>query len=263
MNLETITPLVLTRDERPNVERLLDGLGWARRIVVIDSGSEDGTLEALAADPRVEVFHRDFDGFAAQCNFGLSKVDTEWVLSLDADYVCPPALAEEIAALPDRPEEDGFEARFRYVVHGRPLRGSLYPPRTVLYRREAARYADDGHAHRVRVDGPVGRLRTRIRHDDRKPLGPRWLAMQWRYAREEARKLEGAEELHLTDRVRAWGLGPVAVPLYCLFGKGLVLDGRAGLHYTLQRTVAEVVLALALVDRRLRGAGPDGGKAGP
>ena len=81
-----ITPLLITFNEAPNIARTLDKLGWARRIVVVDSGSSDGTLEILARYPQVALFTRAFDSFADQCNFGLAQVQTEWALSLDADY---------------------------------------------------------------------------------------------------------------------------------------------------------------------------------
>jgi len=84
--IDAITPLVVTLDEAPNIARTLDKLTWARRIVVVDSGSVDGTIEILKRYPQVDRFDRTFDSFAEQCNFGLAQVQTEWVLSLDADY---------------------------------------------------------------------------------------------------------------------------------------------------------------------------------
>lgn len=78
--LAQLTPLLLTYNEEPNIDRTLGGLGWARRIVVIDSGSSDRTLELLAAYSQVEVLTRSFDSFANQCNFGLQHIDTPWML---------------------------------------------------------------------------------------------------------------------------------------------------------------------------------------
>ncbi len=188
MRLDRITPLLLTFDEAPNVGRALERLEWADRVVVVDSFSTDGTLEILARTPNVDVYQREFDSFADQCNYGLSMTRTEWVLSLDADYLCTPELIQEFRELPEEQDVAGYEVGFRYVVLGRALRASLYPPRVILHRRVRASYVQDGHAHRVRVEGDVRALDAVIEHDDRKPLG-RWMESQRRYAEDEASRL--------------------------------------------------------------------------
>src|SRR5258707_15375916 len=96
------TPLLITFNEIQNIARTVGRLEWAKRIVVVDSGSTDGTLGFLAKDPRIEVHHRAFDSFAQQCNFGLSQVRTEWVLSLDADYELSDEFNAELGKLEDR-----------------------------------------------------------------------------------------------------------------------------------------------------------------
>jgi glycosyltransferase involved in cell wall biosynthesis len=250
--LDQITPLVITYQEASNIARTLGKLAWARRIVVIDSGSTDGTLEILASCAAVEIVHRPFTDFAGQCNFGLTLVATPWVLSLDADYVLTDALNAELAAL--RPDADtmGYRASFIYCIHGRPLRGSLYPPRIVLYRTGAASYAQAGHAHRLAIAGPVRDLRGRIYHDDRKPIA-RWLATQRAYACSEADHLFGGAVLNRPDRLRrmAWP-APFAALFYVLFVNRCILDGWPGWYYALQRLIAETLLALEIIDRRLR-----------
>lgn len=255
MDLSTITPFILTLDEEPNIGRALEGLAWAPRILVVDSGSTDHTLEIAGSFANVEVRHRPFDSFADQSNHALNAIGTEWVLALDADYVVPASLVREIAGLADEPAENGYLVPFEYRVLGRTLRRSLYPPREVLFRRRAGAFVQDGHAHRVRVEGLSGRLRSAIVHDDRKDLG-RWLRNQAEYAEKEAAKLSGARfgELGWMDKVRSTVvLGPPAVTLYCLFARGLVLDGRAGLYYTAQRAMAEGILSLKLLEARRSG----------
>jgi glycosyltransferase involved in cell wall biosynthesis len=255
MDLTTITPFVLTLDEEPNIGRALESLAWAPRVLVVDSGSTDRTLEIAGSFANVEVRNRPFDSFADQSNHALNAIETEWVLALDADYVLPDSLVREIAMLPAEPSENGYLVPFEYRVLGRTLRRSLYPSREVLFRRRAGAFVQDGHAHRVRVDAPTGRLRSAIVHDDRKDLG-RWLRNQAKYAEKEVAKLSGARlrDLGWMDRLRStMVLGPPAVALYCLFARGLVLDGRAGLYYTTQRVVAEGILSLKLMEAR-RGA---------
>lgn len=253
--LDSITPLLLTFNEAPNIARTLAKLAWAKRIIVVDSGSTDATLEILAQHPQVEVHSRAFDSFANQCNFGLAQIASEWVLSLDADYELSDALVAEIRALQPAAGVAGYSARFVYRVHGRALRATLYPPRTVLYRRSAACYRDEGHGHRVGVDGAVRSLRSVIYHDDRKSLA-RWFQSQRRYAEQEALYLLSREPagLGITDRLRrlAWPL-PLLVLPYVLLVKGCAFDGWPGWFYGLQRLVAECMIALEIIDRRLPG----------
>jgi len=255
--LDQITPLIITYNEAPNIGRTLDKLRWAKRIVVIDSGSTDGTVDMLKRYAQVEVLDRPFIDFADQCNFGLSQIRTPWVLSLDADYELSEALVDEMASLRPGDEIAGYSARFVYRIGGRRLRGSLYPPRTVLYRKLGASYCQEGHGHRVSVAGRVRPLSEVIYHDDRKPLS-RWVESQRRYARVEAAYLWSHHPGALTriDRVRRIGWpAPLAILFYTLFVKGCLLSGRAGWYYALQRLIAEALIALEINDRRLRNCG--------
>lgn len=252
--LSQVTPILLTLDEMPNLERTFAPLGWARRIVVVDSGSTDGTREWLARDPRVALFVRPFESHAEQWEFALREtaVTSEWVLALDADHVLTSELGEEISRLEPAAGSAGYEVRFVYCIGGRRLRGSLYPPRIALARQARARFVQDGHTQRLEVSGDVARLRGAILHDDRKPRG-RWLAEQGRYAAREARKLlaPGAS-LSSTDRIRRLGiLAPWLVPLWCLIAKRGLLDGWPGWVYAGERAIAEWLLAIALFERRM------------
>lgn len=251
LNLSSITPLILTRNEAPNLARTLARLSWAREVIVLDSGSTDATRAIAGGFANVRWLERPFDGHAAQWNHGLDAVGTDWVLSLDADYVLGAGFEDELAALAERPAADAWFAGFRYLVAGRPLRASLYPPRAVLFRRDRCRYVQDGHTQRLVIPGATGELRTRIDHDDRKPLG-HWLAAQDRYAQLEADKLLAADPAHLRpqDRLRLslWA-APLASLGVTLFVKGVILDGWRGWYYALQRLLAEVLLLLRLLER--------------
>ena len=245
-----ITPLILTYNEAPNIRRTLESLTWAKSIVVIDSFSSDETLEILHSYPQVQVFQRQFDSFAAQCNYGLAKIASEWVLSLDADYVLTDELINEIKTLPIESDADSYSVRFKYCIFGKPLRGTLLPPRKVLYKTQKAIYKDDGHAHRVWVEGKSSMLSGYIHHDDRKPLS-RWLWAQDRYMVIEAKKiLETPEnELSFSDRIRKQKiLAPLIILVYCLILKGGILDGWHGWYYALQRVLAEILLAIRLLE---------------
>ena len=251
--LEKITTLILAYNEAPNIRRTLQRLTWANSIVVIDSYSTDETLEILYSIPQVEVFQRKFDSFAAQCNYGLEKIASEWVLSLDADYVLTDELIDELKRLQPEGEVNSYSAQFKYCVFGKPLHGTLLPPRKVLYKREKATYENDGHAHRVNVEGKSATLSSYIHHDDRKPLS-RWLWAQDRYMIIEAKKLTHTsdDELSLGDKIRKQKiLAPFIILFYCLILKGGILDGWHGWYYAFQRMLAETLLSIRLIEYKL------------
>lgn len=252
--LNQITPLILTYNEAPNIGRVLKQLRWANDIVVVDSFSDDETLEIVSQFSQARVFQRRFDNFAGQCNFGLTKtgISTEWVLSLDSDYVLTPEIVRELQETKVESEISGLRARFVYCIHGRRLRSGIYPPVTVLFRKAKAIYREDGHAHRVLVDGITRDLNEPILHDDRKPLS-RWLEAQSRYTRLEALKLRNTDpsELGWTDRIRRWRIvAPPAMLFYCLVIRLGILDGWAGFYYAFQRALAELMLSLYLFEHQ-------------
>jgi glycosyltransferase involved in cell wall biosynthesis len=247
------TPVILTYNEEPNIKRTLAALDWARRIVVIDSGSTDATLAILAGDPRISVFSRRFDTHGAQWNFAINQTDihTDWLLRLDADYVLTPELRVEIANLdPDAPVS-AYRIAFDYLIYGRPLRGTLYPAKAVLFRKGRAIPFDQGHTEAWTIDGTVVELKGRILHDDRKRVSD-WVTAQARYVTREFPYLT-TNSSGLVSRIR---LRPPFMPLlsflYCLFFKGLIWDGRAGLFYSLQRLFVETALALTVLEDQLQ-----------
>lgn len=244
--LEEVTPLILTWNEAPNIGRTLERLSWASNVVVVDSGSTDGTLEILGRSQAVRVCSRAFTTHAEQWNFGLTEtsIATEWVLALDADYVLSDALVQELRGLDPPADVTGYVARFVYWSLGRPLRGSLYPPKVALFRRRAARFVQDGHTQRLALEGQTRRLTHPINHDDRKDPA-RWRASQRAYALLEAERIRRGSA-SWRDRLRWLGLGPVAAGIYSLVVKGAALDGRAGWYYARQRVIAEGLLALNL-----------------
>lgn len=248
--LEKITPLILTFNEAPNLDRTLKQLTWAKEIILIDSFSTDATLEIAASYHQVKTFKRQFDTHATQWNYGLAQVESEWVLSLDADYVLSNELVTELAALVENSSTNGYFIRFKYCVFGKPLRGTILPPRQALFRKARSTYIDDGHTQLVQVEGKSGTLFQPIYHDDRKPLS-RWLWAQDRYMVIEVEKLQNASnrELSLGDRIRKQKvLAPFVILFYCLILKGGILDGWHGWYYAFQRLLAEVLLSIRLIE---------------
>jgi glycosyltransferase involved in cell wall biosynthesis len=254
--LDEITPVLLTFNEAANIGRTLSRLTWAKDIVIVDSGSSDETTSIIAAFPQVRVFHRVFDSHGNQWRYAAQEtgVSSKWILRLDADYEVPQALIAELSHLDADASVDAYRISFDYAVFGRKLMSSLYPPNTILLRKGRFLIRDKGHTEAWIVQGPVKTLKARIVHDDRKSI-EQWIVSQGDYMRRELANLR-VERSKLRDWLR---LNPPLMPtmmfLYCLFVKGLILNGRAGMFYALQRLIAEATLSLMVLEEKLRAKG--------
>ena len=250
--LDQITPLILTYNEESNLERTLRQLTWAKDIIIVDSFSDDNTLDIASRFSKTRIYQRVFDSHQNQWTFGLKEtsISTQWVLALDADYVLTDEFISELLDLEPGPEVNGYTAQFIYCLNGKRLRSGIYPPVDVLYRVDKAHYEQDGHTHRVNIKGAKGLLQSKILHDDRKPLR-RWFLSQLNYAELEAKKIRSSnsKSLSFTDRVRTWRtVAPPSVLFYCLVIRGGVFDGWAGVFYAFQRMLAELLLSLHLLN---------------
>ncbi len=114
-------------------------------------------------------------------------------------------------------------------------------------------YYDDGHTQRLKISGKTGNYTVKILHDDRKPLS-RWLNNQAAYSQKEADMLlETTSGLSFTSRLRKTKvLAPVFIFFYCLFIKGMIWNGWRGWHYTLQRTLAEILVSMRLAEDKIK-----------
>lgn len=258
--LAEITPVVLSYNEAPNLARTLQALTWARRVVVLDSGSTDESRSIAASFANVDWQVRPFDDHARQCNFALDHLvaDAGWVLFMDADYVVTAELLERLQALRTAADDSGYSIPFRYCIDGVPLRGTLYPPRVCLFRPGRGRYRQFGHMHWLDIEGQVGNIDAYMLHDDRKSAR-NFVARQRRYARLEAQYLwaQPWADMNWRKRVRRMlVIAPWAAPMFALFGKGVILDGIPGLKYAWERAQAETLIASALLREMLSPSRP-------
>lgn len=251
MMLEDICVVILTKNESSNIRRTLSRLEWASEVVIVDSFSDDNTLEIANDFKNVRVLQRPFDQHAKQWNFAIhdTEIKRPWILALDADYLVTDAFVREVQDLQLAQAITGLRANFIYCVDGKSLRGSLYPSNIVLFKKDAGEYFQDGHTQRLKVTGEVQMLESKLLHDDRKSLS-HWLAAQDRYMTLEVDVIRNSSfaELGWADRIRKVpGLSPFVVLVYVLFVKGAILDGRAGFSYAVSRVVAELILTMKLL----------------
>lgn len=248
MKPEDLSAIVLTFNEEANIARTLDALRWIPCVHVVDGGSTDATREICSRFPNVSFHRRDFDSHSAQWNHALSLVKTPWVIYLDADHVLDGAWPGAWVAC--NGAADGYVTAFKYVIFGKPLRACLYPPKVTLFRREKGRFIQDGHTQRLIVEGRTENFPAVIFHHDEKPLS-RWASNQIAYAHRETDKILADGGKSLSTRIRATGwLAPLLIVPYCLFARGLIFEGVRGWNYTFQRLVAEVLIALAIHERK-------------
>jgi hypothetical protein len=113
----------------------------------------------------------------------------------------------------------------------------------------------DGHTQRIVLPEKVVLLNSPILHDDQKPLSA-WLQAQDRYMALEAEVIRHASwiDLRWADRIRKIIVAaPVCAFFYCFFLRQGIFDGWRGFYYALQRTLAEIILSLKLLETERAG----------
>ena len=244
--LDQITPVIITFNEEANIGRTLGQLEWAKNVVVMDSFSTDQTESKCRAYKNVTFVQRQFDDFASQCTAAINhaSINTEWVMSLDADYFVPSALKQELDNLEPDNSVDGYRASFEYCINGERIGTSLYPPRIVLARHKQLTFRMDGHAHRRAVPGEVLSLKNIILHDDRKAEQD-WQNNQKRYAAQEAEKIlaEPVTSINSSAWVRKhFVYTPFVVAFYLGVICGMLFCGSNARLYMKQRIYFERLL---------------------
>jgi glycosyltransferase involved in cell wall biosynthesis len=102
---EKISVVIITLNEERIIEKCLSKLSFADEIIVIDSGSNDRTVE-ICEKFGAKVFYNKFEGYGAQKQCAVSKTRNNWVLSLDADEILDDELIKAIPQALDRKKEN-------------------------------------------------------------------------------------------------------------------------------------------------------------
>lgn len=207
----TLGAMLICRDEADRIEDCLRSLqGWVDEIVVLDSGSRDGTLE-IARRYTDKVWSTDWPGYGPQRNRALSKLRSDWVLYIDADERASPELRAEIDRQLSDPALDRnlFRIPWRTWLFGAPLRFGRYSaPQARLFKREGAYFRNDQVHEQVVV--PQRReavLKSALehyswrdyRHLQQKHLQYAWLLAKHKHARGQRASLPYAWLRLFTD----------------------------------------------------------------
>jgi glycosyltransferase involved in cell wall biosynthesis len=270
-----VSVVVLTLNEEPNIGRCLASVGWAEQVVVVDSGSADGTVP-VARSLGAEVVEQPWLGFSAQREYSLRLplIRHDWVYFVDADEWVPPQLAAEIATHLADTDCAGFAHRLRLVFMGTWIRHCGWYPGSWVVRLVDRRYTkyDGTWVARACVDGQVRRLNNDIVDQDRKGLAD-WLHKHVRYAQLECERRGDIGSL--PERLRALRYGgnsrplarrilkelvfpvipakPVALFLYMYIARLGFLDGTAGFRFCFYHAWHEMCVASLWAEARGRG----------
>jgi (heptosyl)LPS beta-1,4-glucosyltransferase len=157
---------VIALNQEANIGECRASVSFADDIVVVDTGSIDGTLEVARAYTD-RVLSAPWQGFGRTKNYALDQARGDWVFSLDTDERVPPTLGEEIRAVvqADGPLAGYRVARKNYFGDRWIRHLGWYPDYTLrLFRREQGRFRDREVHEEVLVNGPVGNLATPLTH---------------------------------------------------------------------------------------------------
>ena len=229
---KTLSVAIITKNEEANLPRTLESVRWATEIVVVDSGSTDGTVE-IAWNFGAKLISEEWHGFGKQKNLAIELCTSEWVLSLDADEEVSEALAQELTQLlEETPEVDAYFVPRRNLFLGRWIRhGGYYPdPKIRLFRRGAAWFEERAVHETVQYAGPTRTLHGDLIHRAY-PTLESYLEHMNRYSTLGAEQVAAKSKTSLGWPAFLWNvlLNPGTTFFYNYVLRLGFLDGREGL----------------------------------
>ena len=163
---ETISAVLITKNEEANIERALRSVSFADEVIVLDGESSDRTAGICReAGARVEV--KEWSGFVAQKNAAAQLATCDWILSIDADEQVTPEMQAEVERAVASPGGCiGFFVPRKNHYLGRWIKHCGWYPdfQLRLWRRGRGSWVGGRVHERVEVDGPTGRLKAALNH---------------------------------------------------------------------------------------------------
>jgi glycosyltransferase involved in cell wall biosynthesis len=191
--IPALSAVMITLNELENLKRSLPSLSFCSEIVILDSGSTDGTVE-YARSMGCKVHYREFDHFGAQKAHAVSLASNDWVFNLDADEWVSPELAFEVLNSIRNPDLSGIWIRSRLVFLGRVFRFGRESRVRVLriFRKSQGRFDEASVHEKIVLTNPGRSILTRnhILHHSHPDL-EHYLAKMNRYTTLAAEQLRG------------------------------------------------------------------------
>ena len=221
-----VSVFLITLNEAAHIERVLESVAWADEVIVVDSGSTDGTTD-ICERMGVQWHHQEWLGYSAQKAAALAKCRHSWCLNIDGDEIVPPELAAELQSWVGSNEISALEIPINDSILGKTLHARSRKRRIVRFFRAAdAEYPTDRTVHEnLRIRGKVLRAKHCLYHlgyDD--PI--LYFSKQVKYA-----QLRAEDKFRAGKRgslLKLWLIAPYSFFKTFVMSR-LLLSGRAGL----------------------------------
>ncbi len=232
-----LTAVILTLNEANHIQACIESLGWADRVAVFDSYSQDDTVK-LAAAAGAEVLQNRFENYAQQRNAALAAIQTDWVFFVDADERGTEPLAAEIRqVISERPQRGWYVPRHNYIFGKLTLGAGWFPDYQLrLFAHGAVRYERPVHEVAV-VDGEIGHLQNPLIHHNYRDMA-QFHAKQRAYTSYDAHILQ---ERGVRPRPHNFILQPMRQFYWRFVTLKGYQDGRHGLRLSLYMAYYEWV----------------------
>jgi len=244
--------VILTYNESIHIERAIKNVsGWADKVVILDSYSEDDTTEK-AKLLNVEVKQRKFDNYKNQREYAIeyARDKAEWLFFLDADEYLTEELKAEVTEAIRRPGIAGYYISIRFIFMNKWIKwGGYYPTYLLRLFRPDQASVDRMINEHVTVLGDKAYLKYNFIDHNLKGIG-NWVDKHNRYATYEAIDLlafkKKPKEMRVASkkigkwlRYRVWnklpiitvGVRPMIYFIYRYFLRLGFLDGKEGFVY--------------------------------
>ena len=222
-----LSVVMITKNAAHLLKRTLEAVSFADAVLIVDSGSTDGTRELAETMGARVLLQTDWKGFGYQKSYALEHAEGDWILVLDADEVVDETLAGElrrVTATDDGP--DGYSMQRVNYYEGEPLRFGHGRPSYVhrLFRKGRGRISEHRVHERVIVDGHVERLSGELHHYTTE-------SFSHRVRKNDAYAAIAAEELYREGKraslLKLLTIMPLSV-FRDLLLKGGILEGKRG-----------------------------------
>jgi glycosyltransferase involved in cell wall biosynthesis len=221
-----LSAVIITKNNILSIGKTLDSLRWCDEIVVVDSGSTDGTKDICIASG-CRVIDHAFEGFGRQKHFAVSQATHSWVFVIDSDEVCTPELALEIQQKAGKEINTAYRIPRSLVFMGKRLRygGESKKSHLRLFDKTKGQYNfDEVHEDVVMIAGETKELTQLLLHDS-------YLNLHHYLEKLNDYTSKGAEKLYQKNKTLHPIIIAVRLPLdfirlYIL--RGLFLDGFPG-----------------------------------